>query len=308
MAFKTAVIVNPYSAGGRTGARWPSLSSVVERQIGDFATFQTQRPGHASDLVRQALCDGYDRILSVGGDGTHHEVINGFFDGLLPVNPRAVLAILPLGTGSDLARTLGLPSGEAAVPYLDSDRVVHADLGRVTFSSPDGAQNYCYFINTCHIGMGGAVARRVNLASKKYGGFCAYLSGVLGTLLSFRNPFMQIDVDGLQLDQVSRDIIIANGQYDGAGMHVAPMARLDSGHFEVFILDDFGRFESLRSIPLLYKGRILDKADRIKHFQATRVTVRSRETVFVNLDGEQPGALPASVEVVPKAIRLVVPE
>ena len=306
-AAKIAAIVNPNSASGRTAHRWPALAREVERHIGDFATFQTQYAGHATELVRKALREGYDRIISVGGDGTHHEVVNGFFDGLLPVNPRAVMAILPLGTGSDLARTLKISNTEAMIPHLTSENTLLADVGRVTFSTEGNGQRIMHFINTCHIGMGGAVAARVNRTTKRYGGFTAYLWGVLATLATYRNPFLQIDIDGQQIDQVTRDLIIANGQYDGAGMYVAPQARLDSGRFEVLLIENIGRIQSMLNIPLLYKGRLAEKTDCVRTLSANRIAVRSNETVYVNLDGEQPGQLPAVVEVVPKALRLVVP-
>jgi diacylglycerol kinase family enzyme len=146
---KMVCVVNPYSGNGRTARKWPELAAIIENQIGPFELLKTQRAGDATVLVRQALRDGYDRIVSVGGDGTHHEVLNGFFDGLLPINPRAAMAILPMGTASDLARTLHIPKGKKAIPHLVSDRVVAADLGRVSFTLPNGGQQFLYFINTC---------------------------------------------------------------------------------------------------------------------------------------------------------------
>lgn len=302
---KTAVIVNPYSGNGRTARRWPGIAGLIEDQVGDFAFLQTRHPGHATELVRQALREGYDRIISVGGDGTHHEVINGFFDGMLPIAPRAAMAILPLGTGSDLARTLQMPVGAAAVPHLVSDRTVAADLGRVTFTLPDGGQQYLYFINTCHIGMGGAVVERVNRHTKKYGGFFTYFWAVLKTVLMFKNVYLELEIDGMQIDQVCRDVIIAKGQYDGGGMHVAPDAKIDNGIFEVFVIGDLGRLFTLTHVYAIYRGRLIDYPDKIRYFRASRVTARSPERVLINLDGEQPGQLPAAIEIMPKALNIV---
>jgi YegS/Rv2252/BmrU family lipid kinase len=302
---KIAAIVNPYSGNGRTAKKWPELAALIENQIGPFAFLETQRAGDATGLVRQALRDGYDRIISVGGDGTHHEVLNGFFDGLLPINPRAAMAILPMGTGSDLARTLHIPKGRKAIPHLVSDRVVAADLGRVSFTLPNGGQQYLYFINICHIGMGGAVVHCVNNSSKQYGGFFTYLWGCLRTLLRFRCPYLELDIDGMQVDQVCRDVIVAKGQYDGGGMHVAPNAEIDNGHFDIFVIGETSRWFVLSRLYKIYLGRILDYPDRIKNFTAARVTARAKEPVLITLDGEQPGQLPAAIEMMPKALRIV---
>ena len=151
------------------------------------------------------------------------------------------------------------------------------------------------------------MAARVNRTTKRFGGFTAYLWGVLATLVTYRNAFLQIDIDGEQYDQVMRDLIIANGQFDGAGMNVAPLARLDSGRFEVFLIENIGLVQSILNIPLLYKGRLTEKTDYVRTMSAHRISVRSNEIVYVNLDGEQPGQLPAVVEVVPKALRIVAP-
>jgi YegS/Rv2252/BmrU family lipid kinase len=302
---KIAVIANPYSGNGRTARRLPELAEHIRAEVGDCILLRTESPGHATELVRDALRDGCDRIVSVGGDGTHHEVVNGFFDGMLPINPRAVMAIIPMGTGSDLARTLHMPRGHKAVSFLTSNRIIAADLGRMTFTTPQGGQEFLYFINTCHIGMGGAVVERVNRTSKKYGGFFTFLWGMLTTLFTYNCPMMNLEIDGKQLDQRCRDVIIANGQYDGGGMHVAPNARFDNGTFEVYVMRDITWWQALMNVPKIYRGRLMDRPEWIKYFVAKRITVRSPEKVPVNLDGEQPGTTPAAIEIVPAAINLV---
>jgi len=302
---KIAFVVNPYSGNGKTARRWPKLAEAIQEEIGEFILLKTERSGHATELVQQALRDGYDRIVSVGGDGTHHEVLNGFFDGMIPINPRAAMAILPMGTGSDLARTLNIPKGLKALPYLASDWVTVADLGRVTFTLPEGGQHYLYFINTCHIGFGGSVVERVNRTSKKYGGRLSYFWGLLTTLFTFKQPYLQIDINGNQIDQVCRDLIIAKGQYDGGGMHVAPDAKLDNGLFEIFIIGETTPFEILRNVWRIYKGTLKERPDRVHYFSEARVTARSDEKVLLSIDGEQPGQLPAVIEVMPKAFRIV---
>ncbi|MBM3288766.1 MAG: diacylglycerol kinase family lipid kinase, partial [Candidatus Hydrogenedentes bacterium] len=115
---KIAVVVNPRSANGRTGKRWPEFESRLHAAIGDFTTLTTTRPGHAGELARMAIEEGHDTIVSVGGDGTHCEVVNGFFDGARPVNPAAAMAVVPQGTGSDLARGLGMRRFEDALDTL----------------------------------------------------------------------------------------------------------------------------------------------------------------------------------------------
>ena len=193
---KTAVIVNPYSANGKTRKKWPVLRERIQEVIGDFTTYITERPGHASDLTRQALREGHDRIVSVGGDGTHHEVVNGFFDGYLPINPAATLAIFPHGTGSDLVRTVGVTSTTEALEALKGGHTQNIDLGRSTFTLESGEPKARYFINVADFGAGGAVVERVNGAKKRLGPMLTFFVALLRTVFTFKAPEVKLQLNG----------------------------------------------------------------------------------------------------------------
>lgn len=301
---KIAVIMNPRSGNGRTARTWRRLEPAVRRALGDFTLFLTQRPGHATELTRRALHEGYQRIISAGGDGTHHEIVNGFFDRLTPINPDATLALFPLGTGSDLRRTINIPPGRGAIPHLASDNVMRVDVGRVRLTGLDGEPSIIHFINALHIGLGGLVAKRVNEGSKWMGGFLSFLKGVVISRLTYSNLPMTVRINGLAYSNCYLEIIVANGQFDGGGMRVAPYARLDSGFFEVYTLGDIGLIDTALNIPRIYKGT-LEEHSEVLYFQATSIEVESDEQVLVSPDGEQAGVAPLTVEVLPAAIRLV---
>jgi YegS/Rv2252/BmrU family lipid kinase len=306
---QVAVIVNPRSANGRTGKHWPKLERKFREVLPEFTVYTTERQWHAADLTRHALKSGCDRIVSVGGDGTHHEVVNGFFDGNLPVNPSASLAIYPHGTGSDLARTLGILNASSALHLLSGSRTMLVDVGRATFVlASTGDQAERYFINVADFGMGGAVAERVNRGSKRMGPFLTFLFGLLRTLATFRNPLVQLQIDDVFLEQRTVNVIIANGRYYGGGIHVARDARMDSGAFEVYVLGNIGFWKAIVNLPKLYSGSYVKRPDLVRCYTARRVSAQSSERVLLNLDGEQPGLLPATIEVLPSALQLVVPE
>lgn len=301
-----AVVVNPRSANGRTGKRWPVIGQAIKDLIGDFTLLRTEGPNHATSLVQEALREGHDRIVSVGGDGTHYEVVNGFFNEGVPVNPRASLVILPCGTGSDLARTLGLSRDIDAVPLVNGARTVKADVGRVTFACADGEKGVRHFINVADFGAGGAVVDQVNRTGKVFGGFLSFLTGIVATLVTFRSPALRLQIDGEQVEQRCLDVIVANGRYYGGGIHVAPEARLHSGVFEVFVINDIGFLKALANLRTFYTGALKTRPDLVHCFRATQVIAESDETVLLNLDGEIPGKLPATFELLPSALNLVV--
>lgn len=304
---KIAVVMNPSSANGRTGKRWPKIERRLREALGEFTTFPTKRPGHAVDLTRRAIQDGYELIVSAGGDGTHCEVVNGFFEGNLPINPAAAMAIFPHGTGSDLARGMGVRKIEDALAMLAARTISRIDIGRVTLTLPHGGMQVRYFLNIADFGIGGAVAERVNGQTKRFGPFLTFLSAVLRTLLTFKNPLVSIQIDGELLETRTINVIVANGQYYGGGIHVARDARMDDGKFEIYVLGDIHLLKALRYLHTFYLGTYLRYPHLVKRFTGTRVTAQSDERVLLNLDGEQPGQLPAAIELLPAALPFVVP-
>ncbi len=304
---KIAAIVNPSSANGRTGKRWREIEARLRDVLGDFTTFTTKRPGHAVDLTRKAIQDGYDLIISVGGDGTHCEVVNGFYEGNLPVNPAAAMAIFPHGTGSDLARGMGVRKIDDALAMLRARTITKLDIGRVTLTLPHGGTQVRYFLNIADFGIGGAVAERVNGQTKRFGPFLTFLYAVLRTLFTFKNPLVSIQIDGELFETRTINVIVANGQYYGGGIHVARDARMDDGQFEVYVLGDIRLLTALRYLHTFYLGTYLKYPHLVRRYTGTRITAQSDERVLLNLDGEQPGQLPAAIELLPAALSFVVP-
>ncbi|NUM55046.1 MAG: diacylglycerol kinase family lipid kinase [Candidatus Hydrogenedentes bacterium] len=300
-------MMNPSSANGRTGKRWTEIEGRLRGVLGEFVTFSTKRPGHAVDLTRRALQDGHDLIISVGGDGTHCEVVNGFFEGNLPINPAAAMAIFPHGTGSDLARGMGVRKFNDALAMLSARVISKIDIGRVTLTLPHGGTSVRYFLNVADFGIGGAVAERVNGQTKRFGPFVTFLWAVLRTLVTFKNPMVSIQIDGELFETRTINVIVANGQYYGGGIHVARDARMDDGQFEVYVLGDIRLLTALRYLHTFYLGTYLRYPHLVRRFTGTRVTAQSDERVLLNLDGEQPGQLPAAIELLPAALPFVMP-
>lgn len=299
-----AVVVNPRAAQGRVGRMWPALEPRLHAAMGDFKLLQTSSPGHGSELVGEALRDGFSRIVSVGGDGTHFEVLNGFFSGGQAINPDAVMAVIPLGTGSDLARSWNIPQGFEAVAYAGTTQVIRADVGRITCTREDGSSRTCYFQNIGRIGIGGEVVDRVNHTTKRFGGFVSYLMGTLISLVVYRDLEMTFSIDSMPLAGLTKDFIIAKGNFDGGGMHVAPHARLDNGVFDLYHLGKIGALDAMIHLPKIYQGRLRKRPDVVKYFRGRRIAAQSPHAVKIEADGEMLGYLPAEIEILPRAITI----
>lgn len=307
MARKVVFVVNPRSAGGVTGRQWRSIGARFRERLGDFGELFTARPMDAVLLARRALQDGADVVVAVGGDGTINEVANGFFgeDGR-PVRPGAALGVLPQGTGGDFKRTFRWHEGlDATIARLAAGQERPLDVGRVTFTGPDGALHTRHFVNIASFGSSGLVDRYVNSASKVLGGKASFAIGSVRGLMAWKDRRCRLRFDGGEPEEMPITVVaVANGQYFGGGMWVAPEARTDDGVFDVTIWSGYGLMDFVTKGRMLYDGRHLELSGTTTR-RARRVEADSDDEVLLDVDGEQPGRLPATFEILPAAMRIV---
>lgn len=304
----TVLIVNPRSGGGRTGRRLEELRQVAERALGPVQIVQTTGVGGAIPLARDAARDGARLVVAVGGDGTLNEVANGL---LLAERPDCELALLPAGTGSDLARSLQLPAGwPAAISAIASTPARRIDVMDATFRGADGGRVRRFGVNVIGMGVAGEVVRRVNAGSKALGGTLTFLGATLGALAAWTAPEVRVRwIDGAGAAGVWQgrltNAFLCNAQFCGGGMRVGPGARMDDGLLDLVIVPH-QRFPTLvAQAPRLYDGRITRtegiEVVRVRSVEAEAVT---GEAVAAEVDGEQPGGLAVEVRVVAAALAL----
>ncbi len=304
---RAKLIVNPLSANGSTGRLWNQLRGAIEVHVGkaDFAF--TTSANHATTLARQALHEGFDLIVAVGGDGTLNEVVNGFFEGGSLINPNAALAVIPRGTGCDFVKTAGISKDTSeAARIMCGKTIKKCDVGHLTCADGNGGNIERYFINIADFGIGGETVERVNTTTKAFGGFLSFFYGAVSTLLTYKSKEVHIRVDETyQGETLINNVVVANGQYFGGGMQVAPHAILDDGWFDILIIEHMGRIESLANITKLYKGAHLGHP-KIKFMRGKSLFAESSERVLLDVEGEQVGMLPVRFDLIPAAINVKV--
>ena len=306
--FKTLLVVNPHSSGGRTGRNWPEVQRLTKDALGDFEFKLTTGLGEAVQITREAVKKGFEMVVSVGGDGTNNEVVNGFFENSKMINPEAVFAIICSGTGSDFIKTAGVPRDyHESVPLLKGKNFKNIDLGWMKHKDHSGKMVERHFINIASFGMGGLSDYYVNKSKKLLGGKATFLLAAARAGLFYKNQLVKFKLDnGPEMERKIFNVAVANGRYFGAGMMVAPMAELEDGTFEIVILGDLGIPERLKLSAAIRTGAHM-KMPKIEHFRAQHIVVDSPEIVLLDIDGEQPGSLPAEFKVLPKIIRFKVP-
>jgi len=295
----TVFLVNPASANGSTGRRWPVLARRAAELGLRGDALLSERPGHLTELAAQAVEAGATQLAVVGGDGTVHEVVNGV---LGAGGGEVELAVLPRGTGRDFARSLGLPKGfDEAVRVALEGRVRTIDAGRATFHHGEA-----WFANFAGAGISGAIARDANASSKALGGRASFMVSTVRVFAGWKSARVEARVDAESRSGRMFEIVAMNGPYAGGGMRLAPDAALDDGLLDCVLFGDVTKLDFLTTFPKIYSGRHLAHP-KIELVRGSSVSVESDPPLPVVLDGEQPGTTPARFEIVPRALRVRVP-
>ncbi len=309
---RTLLIVNPKSQNGALGRRWPALSQIARRHLGSFEEAFTQGPQDATRICRQALRDGVELVVAIGGDGTINEVANGFYEDGAPVAQGAAMGVLPYGTGGDFRKTVLIPKDfEKAAEILARGKREDIDLGHLQFTTRDGGTGQRIFINIASFGISGEIDEQVNTSSKRLGGKLTFMLATARVGLRFKSKRVRVTFDdkaAAALETNISTVAVANGRYFGGGMFVAPHALLSDGKFDVVAIEEMSVSQSLRNSQRLYKGTHLE-LEQVSERRATKVHAEplDGQDVLLDVDGEVPGMLPATFTVMPKALCLIVP-
>ena len=304
----TVVIVNPNSAGGQTRRRWPRIEASIRDAMGEFRHLFTERPGHATELARGALRDGADLVVAMGGDGTLNEVVNGFFDGDTVVRPGAAFGVLPAGTGGDFPKTINWPIhlGDAA-KALAAARPRPIDVGRLEYLDHDGTTKVRHFINVTSFGIGGLVDRYVNASSKSLGGKASFFLSTVRASLAYKNARIRISLDDKPAEERTiYSVAVANGRFFGGGMKIAPDAATDDGMFDVVTIGNVGIGTMLLHSSKIYDGsHVKLPFVTVERARSVYAECENGEEVLLDVDGEQPGRLPARFQILPAALHVM---
>jgi diacylglycerol kinase (ATP) len=293
------IIVNP-NAGSVDDLA--GIEEVLGRLPGTSMKL-TEQAGDAERLAREALDQGVERVVAAGGDGTLNEVVNG----LSADFSRACLGLLPLGTGNDFARTIGVPNDlEGALAVLKEGRVRTLDVARAHIGDIGGiaGRGRC-FLNVSAGGFSGEVSERADEAKDRWGPL-AYMRAAIGALPELKGFLVRITLNGAEtLELETYNVVISNGRYVASGIPVAPGAVLDDGLLEVMIAPATTIPQLAVLVPTVLLGRHMD-SDLLLFRKATRVEIEGDPPMAFNVDGELLGEGPARFEILPRALRMIV--
>lgn len=308
------VVVNPKSASGTTREKWSATAADLRAHFGPFSVAFTKSQGDGIEIAERAANAGRRFIIACGGDGTINEVANG----ILRSGQDAELGILPSGTGGDFRRTLDMPSGtREAAAALRNGETKTIDVGKAAFHGHEGDTVTRFFLNVSSVGLAADVIRRVKSAKvfdwlpvDALRGRANFAVSTLRELIGLEPPTVRVRFDdGEEHSLKTVALCVANARYFGGGMMIAPDAKLTDGLLDVINIGDLTALNVLTNVHSLYRGTHLDMK-QVHSRRAKKVQVAAADAsqaIHLETDGELPGRLPVTYEIVPSALRVRIP-
>jgi diacylglycerol kinase (ATP) len=259
----------------------------------------TSKPGSAARLAKSALGKGRELIIAAGGDGTLNEVINGIGENI----GDAAVGLIPLGTGNDFARTIGVPADiEEAIDLIRAGETRPVDLVRVT---SDAVR---YFVNVSAGGFSGLMNEKLTAEMKKTWGPLAYLRSAAAALPELRAYQTTLAFDNAESLRIELyNVVVANGRYVAGGTLIAPEAAIDDGLLDIVLIPKRPAAELAVLAAQVAMGTHLS-SETIVFRRASKLTVNSSPGMWFNVDGELVGNEPARFEILSRALRFIAPK
>lgn len=284
---KTLIVLNPHAGSGRAGRIWHEIEPLLWEELGDLVVAVTNHPEEVAEHLDKARDAGLTRVIAIGGDGTNHAIINAIQDLAMedPQAPKMTFANLPIGTGRDFSRTLGIPfDPKEAVKWIAHAEPQPLDIGHLQI---DGSQDL-HFLNIASAGISGEIASRVNRITKRRP-WTFHLAS-LKTLFAYKAPRMNVRLDGdLWYNDRAWTVVVANGRMFGHGMLVAPHAEINDGLLDVIVVEDMAPLKAAIALNSVYGGKHIYRED-VHYRQAKEIIIESPDGYLqLELDGENKG-------------------
>jgi diacylglycerol kinase (ATP) len=301
---KTLVIINPHAGSGRAGKLWETLEPLIRKELGEVMVGVTQRPDEIGPHLEKARAAGITRVIAIGGDGTNHTLVNEMvlLHQRYPDESPMAFGSLPIGTGQDWARSIGVPfEPEAAVPWIRDAQPVPLDIGNLTGVQGEDK----HFLNIASVGISGVITSRINRLETRRP--WTFYRKTLEAVVAYRPPVVKVKLDGKPwYEGKVYTVVVANGQSFGHGMKVAPNAIYNDNLFDVVLIEGMQPLKAAMGLNSIYSGAHL-KRDDVRSGRAHTVEVEGDGTLLpLELDGEAYEGQTLIFEVIPGILNMLV--
>lgn len=265
-------------------------------------------PNTATQIAREEAQKGTDVILAVGGDGTINEIVNGIVREFTDISLMPAIAVVPFGTGNDLARTINAGNNYATlIEKINNDDYIIADVASATYLNHRGEQNSRYFINTCDIGLGPSVILKANRFAKKFPGTMAYIMSAVATMFAPPKINVRLTTDDFTVEGPMSVMCVANGKYFGGGFGISPYSKIDDGLLDIVYIKKLSFPKFMAQLNKVRQCKFVF-ADKIFYRKTTfcRIESIAKDQIDLELDGELVGTTPLEVKILTSSLKIFV--
>jgi diacylglycerol kinase (ATP) len=298
MKSKALVIVNPESGGGKARQAQPQVASYLALR-GVAADFVQSSSGEdVREKAARATADGYTHVVALGGDGTFHHLIEGIY------GTEAIAGFFPAGNGNDIATALGIPGDPVlAAEQFVTARVRNVDLVEARFA--DGSVRH--FIGVGGMGLDAEAAHLANSRYRAWPGVLRYLAGAFDVFFRGGAFELRAEIDGVPWTGRALFAAVANGTSYGAGVKIAPDAKMDDGWLELVIVGEVRLLRLLEALPIVMTSGDLRRFSEVQRFRCKGAMLAASRPARVHGDGENLGVAPVAFTLLPGAVRVALP-
>lgn len=309
MAIHWTIIHNPRACSGKGAKVWPTVERMLAQAGISYTHHATTHPRHAIALTRAAVLAGSRHFVAMGGDGTMNEVLNGIFGQSEVPTDQIVMTQIPIGTGNDWRRTLGIPKRHAdCIALLAAPAERLQDVGVVDWVE-DGTPHRRFFANVAGMGFEAFAGQKANAqkAAGK-GGPLGYYPALVSCLAKYKAIESAFVIDGQRLPS-RKFFTLALGicKFNGGGMKQCPSALIDDGLFDLTLINDAPKYVVVANMPRLFSGGFV-KIKYVEQHRAKSVQVMAGPEALIEVDGENIGKGVPTFTMLPKALRVAVPK
>jgi diacylglycerol kinase (ATP) len=294
------LIVNPNAGNKNFKKSWNKIKYLLKLKNIQYSFAITQYTKHETILIKEVIKKGYRNIISVGGDGTLHHVVNGIMTQRYIKTSEIKLGIIPLGTGNDWIKTYNIPNSiEKSIDIIKKNSTIFQDIGCITLQN--GKKEY--FNNLGGIGYDGYVVKNLNYL-KKIGSLAFLLSG-LYSLFSYKKTKYSISIKNKTIQEKCLMIIFGICKYSGGGLRITENPNPTDGLLDITIVKDISFFDVLINLPKLYNGTIVHHK-KVDNYKVKDVKIINNYNSIIEADGEIIGNNSLNVSIHDKAVQFFI--
>ncbi len=316
---KTLLVINPAAGkgkwikhgdkhgdkhGGKHGGKHEDeFWAPLKEKFTPLEVLRSQYPGHLYEIGQKAASDGFRRIITVGGDGTPFEILNGYYEPGEPDTPIQ-MGMIPAGTGNSFLRDFGEADPETWRDAIIKGNSRPVDVIRFTYTAQD-QEIKGYFLNILGVGLIADILKLTN-EKLKFLGSLGYSAAVLSHLAKGIRNRLKVTIDGREHLFQNSAMVISNSKFTGGAMKIAPMADTADGKVDVVVFNGVNRRETISIFSKIFKGTHINHP-RVTILSGSHIRIEAEPPQRLMADGELLGITPMSLECLPRALNLYVP-